>query len=93
MHTNHYTWTHTHIHIIAIKASILSYSFFPIIYLFIFSLSLSLSYFLNFVLQKNPNDSRIHAAVEAMSPYGFPLDLVQVTVGELLNVGLFLFFL
>ncbi|GMY21129.1 formin-like protein 5 isoform X3 [Fagus crenata] len=36
--------------------------------------------------KKNPNDSRIHAAVEAMSPYGFPLDLVQVTVGELLNV-------
>lgn len=47
----------------------------------------------HFFLQK---DTRLAAALDAMRPYGFPQDLVEVTVGELLNVGqllfLFLFF-
>ncbi|KAM3741798.1 hypothetical protein ACB098_07G024400 [Castanea mollissima] len=31
-------------------------------------------------------DTRLAAALDAMRPYGFPQDLVEVTVGELLNV-------
>ena len=41
------------------------------------------------VLQK---DTRLVAALDAMRPYGFPQDLVELTVGELLNVGQHLFF-
>ena len=39
--------------------------------------------FSHFVLQR---DIRLDAALKAMHPFGFPDDLVQVTVRELLNV-------
>uniref|UniRef100_A0A2N9J2U6 Peroxidase n=1 Tax=Fagus sylvatica TaxID=28930 RepID=A0A2N9J2U6_FAGSY len=33
-------------------------------------------------------DSRLHAALDAMRPYGFCQDLVQLTLGEVLNVDI-----
>ena len=61
-----------------------THSFFSIIILSFF--------FSNFVLQRTCTDSRLHAALDTIRPYGFCQDLVQLTLGELLNVGFFFFF-
>ena len=72
------SWAQTQSHIVLLKIkNFVSFSYY----------FLSYSH-THFVLQK---DTRLAAALDAMRPYGFPQDLVEVTVGELLNVGQLLF--
>lgn len=56
-----------------------------------FSHFLIFSHSFSFILQRG--NTRLDAALDAMRPYGFPEELVQQMVGELLDVGLLFSFL